>query len=225
MSDFGFIVIDRGVWEHAVFAREKFSEREAWLWMLSSAAWADTRIRIGKVMIDLKRGQLAFATRFLAEKWMWAHSKVVRYLNRLRSETMIETEPKRDATLITICKYNEYQLGRNATETPIGTQLKLEPERSRNKEEETNKQEKKDAATAAHDPEVELFRRGRQVLGKQAGGLISKLLAAKQKNIALARAAIEQASTKDNPREYIGRIINGQKPGETAWLGGIEGII
>lgn len=84
---------------------------------------------------------------------------------------------------------------------------------------------KKDAADAAPDPEVELFRRGREVLGKQAGGLISKLLAAKQKNIALARAAIEQASTKSDPREYVGRIINGQKQHEIAWLGGEEGII
>jgi uncharacterized protein YdaU (DUF1376 family) len=87
-------------------------------------------------------------------------------------------------------------------------------------------QSKKDAAGAAPvDPEVELFQRGRAVLGKQAGGMVSKLLAVKGKNVALARAAIEQASTKSDPREYVGRIINGQKPGETAWLGGVEGII
>lgn len=86
--------------------------------------------------------------------------------------------------------------------------------------------QKEDAAPAAPDPEVELFQRGRQVLGKRAGGLISKLLAAKQKNIALARAAIEQASTKSDPREYIGAIIRGQqKASEPQWLGGIEGII
>jgi uncharacterized protein YdaU (DUF1376 family) len=90
----------------------------------------------------------------------------------------------------------------------------------------TQEVRKKDAADAAPvDPEVELFRRGREVLGKQAGGLISNLLKAKNKNVALARAAIEQASTKSDPREYVGRIINGQKPGETAWLGGVEGII
>lgn len=71
---------------------------------------------------------------------------------------------------------------------------------------------KKDAAAAAPDPEVELFRRGREVLGKQAGGMVSKLLAAKQKNIALARAAIEQASTKSDPREYIGAIIRNRSP-------------
>lgn len=85
--------------------------------------------------------------------------------------------------------------------------------------------QKQDAASAAPDPEVELFRRGREVLGKQAGGMISKLLAAKKKNVALARAAIEQASTKDNPREYVGRIINGNGAQDGFQWNGIEGVL
>lgn len=85
-------------------------------------------------------------------------------------------------------------------------------------------QGKKDAAPAA--PEVELFNRGKEVLGKGAGGLIAQLLAAKQKNVALARAAIEQASTKSNPREYIGAVIRGPKSAaEPNWLDGIPGVI
>lgn len=87
-----------------------------------------------------------------------------------------------------------------------------------------NRLPKKDAADAAPDPEVELFRRGREVLGKQAGGLISKLLAAKQRNIALARAAIEQASTKSDPREYIGAVIRAPAQSDFKW-NGQEGII
>jgi hypothetical protein len=63
------------------------------------------------------------------------------------------------------------------------------------------------------DPEVELFRRGREVLGDKAGGMISQLLKAKVKP-ELARAAIEQASTKDRPREYIGAIIRGNAEDE-----------
>jgi uncharacterized protein YdaU (DUF1376 family) len=87
-------------------------------------------------------------------------------------------------------------------------------------------QPKKDAAPAAPDPEVELFRRGREVLGKQGGGLVSKLLVAKQKNVALARAVIEQASTKSDPREYIGAVIRGpQKTAEPNWLDGIPGVL
>ena len=96
--------------------------------------------------------------------------------------------------------------------------------------------EKEDAADAAPDPspgfdldqgenhqddqpldpsiaERDLFRRGKDVLGKSAGGLIRDLLRAKGGNVALARAAIEQASTKQTPREYVARIIHGPTNG------------
>jgi hypothetical protein len=69
---------------------------------------------------------------------------------------------------------------------------------------------KEDAAGAAPDNlEKQLFARGKQVCGPAAGGLISKLLKAKGSDVALARAAVEMAATKQNPREYIGAIITG----------------
>lgn len=63
------------------------------------------------------------------------------------------------------------------------------------------------------DPEADLFRRGKEVLGKQAGGMIRNLLGRKGGNVAKARAAIEEASTKENAREYIGATIRGPKLG------------
>ncbi|WP_441280522.1 DUF1376 domain-containing protein [Tardiphaga sp. 862_B3_N1_1] len=75
------------------------------------------------------------------------------------------------------------------------------------------------APPAPPDPEKELFDRGKQVLGKKAGGLIAKLKAAKGGNIALARAAIEQASTKQDPAEYIAAAIRGGA-GPPAFTGG-----
>lgn len=73
---------------------------------------------------------------------------------------------------------------------------------------------KKDAANAAPDDlERQLFERGKEVAGKNAGGLIARVLKAKSGNVALARAAIEQASTKQNPREYLGKIAAGGNGG------------
>ena len=57
--------------------------------------------------------------------------------------------------------------------------------------------------------EAELYERGKAVLGNNAGGLIARLLKSKKGSVALARAAIEQASTKQDPREYIGAVIRG----------------
>jgi hypothetical protein len=92
---------------------------------------------------------------------------------------------------------------------------------------QSQSERKKDAAPAAiADPEVELFRKGREVLGKQAGGLISQLLKAKQGSVAHARAAIEVASTKSDPREYIGAVIRGPKAtAQPNWIDGIEGVL
>jgi uncharacterized protein YdaU (DUF1376 family) len=56
--------------------------------------------------------------------------------------------------------------------------------------------------------EADLFARGKKVLGSGAGGLIASLLKSRKGNVALARSVIEQASTKENPREYIGRILS-----------------
>ena len=56
--------------------------------------------------------------------------------------------------------------------------------------------------------EADLFRRGKEILGNSSGGLIKKLLAAKEGRIPLARAALEMAATKQDPREYIGAVIN-----------------
>lgn len=149
MSDRGVFAVDRGIFDHPIFAPEPYTEREAWLWMLSAAAWADKRVRVGKAMLDLKRGQLAFATRFLAGKWRWAHTKVVRFLNRLKSDTMIATLATREATLITICNYDQYQFGRNGSETQADTHSETEVKRNRNKEEETNNLRKEDICPVA----------------------------------------------------------------------------
>lgn len=74
-------------------------------------------------------------------------------------------------------------------------------------------QRKEDAANAAPvDQEADLFRRGREVLGQSAGGLVKNLLKAKSGNPALARAALEYASTRNDAREYIGGIIRGKDP-------------
>jgi Protein of unknown function (DUF1376) len=78
---------------------------------------------------------------------------------------------------------------------------------------------KKNAAGAApviRSEEAELFRRGKAILGDSAGGLIKNLIKAKSGNIALARAAIEYASTKQDPREYIAACIRSPEAAQRA---------
>jgi hypothetical protein len=62
------------------------------------------------------------------------------------------------------------------------------------------------------DPMAELYRRGREIFGDAGGGLVRKLLDAKGGSIPRSRAAIEEASVKDSPREYVGAIIRKGAP-------------
>jgi hypothetical protein len=68
-----------------------------------------------------------------------------------------------------------------------------------------------DATASRPDPEVDYFRRVKEICGASGGGLGKKLLDAKNGSVPLARAAVEQASTKHDPREYLGAIIRGKE--------------
>ena len=132
----GVFAVDRGVFDHPLFANEAFTEREAWLWLVGQAAWRETRVRVGHTVFNLARGQCAYSVRFLATKWQWEPTRVHRFLKKLKSDTMIATEVQRDATQITICNYEKYAFDGNARATPIATPAATEVQRSRNKEEE-----------------------------------------------------------------------------------------
>lgn len=72
-------------------------------------------------------------------------------------------------------------------------------------------------AAAPPTEEAELFKRGKAVLGNDAGGLIARLLKSKKGIISEARAIIEVASAKENPREYIGAVIRGKVSSLPTW--------
>jgi hypothetical protein len=136
----GFFTIDRGVWDHPSFAREKFSEREAWFWLVSSAAWEATRARIGKAWFDLERGQCVFALRFLAQKWMWSEARVRRFLKRRTDDAAVLVSATRGATLITLCNYDNYQASRR-TDVPDSDAPMFEETTQRIINKQTNKEQ------------------------------------------------------------------------------------
>jgi hypothetical protein len=105
----GTFNVARAIWEHPVFAPSPFSEREAFLWLVSEAAWKPRTARAGRVIVDLERGQLCASIRFMAEAWGWSKSRVERYLKRLENHAMICAKSGTGQMVLTIQNYNEYQ--------------------------------------------------------------------------------------------------------------------
>lgn len=139
----GYVAISRELFDHPAFAPDPYSEREAWAWMIAAAAWKPSKVRVGRKVFNLRRGQLVFAERFLADKWGWTKSKVRRFLQRLskncdESGPMVNLTADREATLITICNYDKYQSPRTAGEPQTEPQGEPQADRSRTKEEPIN---------------------------------------------------------------------------------------
>lgn len=108
MTQLGFFAVDRSIWDHPLFRRQPFTDREAFLWLVSSAAYRTRRVRVG-CEVELERGQLVHSSRHLASLWQWPEANVRRFLQRLKRDASIDLDTDAGVTRITICNYNKYQ--------------------------------------------------------------------------------------------------------------------
>lgn len=72
-------------------------------------------------------------------------------------------------------------------------------------------------APIIEDLEVRLFRRGKEVLGKSAGGVIQKLRKQCRGNLAETLKLIEQAAKKEAPMEWVQGILRTPDPEAAAY--------
>lgn len=101
-----------------IFAKEAFSKREAWRWLLENAANAEVQ------------GQVNTSIRSLAKEWQWHKSKVERFIKILVKENLITLNIKTNSTIIEIVQTSYSQSSKsislfnpqNKIETEIETQ-------------------------------------------------------------------------------------------------------
>ena len=119
----GYIKLFRG-WRDTdgLTASKCFSDWEAWLWLLENAAWKDrTRFNGKGEEIAIKRGQLQVSLAGLATAFGWSKKRVRTFLDRIENVSKVVTVKGTAGTIITICKYEEYQGADEPSGTPKGT--------------------------------------------------------------------------------------------------------
>ncbi|HXE05181.1 MAG TPA: DUF1376 domain-containing protein [Bryobacteraceae bacterium] len=67
------------------------------------------------------------------------------------------------------------------------------------------------------DPKRETYTLGRAILGKSAGGMITKLLDMHDGDCAATLYTLRQAQAAAFPREYLGRILSGEERAPVDW--------
>ena len=133
------------------------SRFEAWLDILQSARFEDTKQLIGNRLIEVKRGQVLVSLRFLSGRWQWSTKKVNNFLDLLIQDKMItkETPKETGQTVLTICNYDKYNPKREEEETPRkqeGNTLETPRKQEGNKNNKEKKEKKAniESVDAAH---------------------------------------------------------------------------
>lgn len=113
MSEKGYIKLHRKIRNHefwpGIKEKRAYSDFEAWIDLLLSAAGLPHKIVYRDQVISLKRGQLAVSIRKLGERWGWSKDRVHRSLqlmirmNEIRYHTL-----RQRLSIISIVKYNTY---------------------------------------------------------------------------------------------------------------------
>lgn len=134
----GWIKSRRRVVEHPLFKGD-VAKLGAWMWLLNSACYRPTKFNVNGRIIEVQRGQICVSMRGLAEAWGWSKSSVERFITRLKTETMIETEGGTGRLVITICNYERFQSDAELTGTGSGTPRGT----GAGQERDTNKEDKK----------------------------------------------------------------------------------
>lgn len=142
----GWIKLHRKITEHPDYLGEIFTRMQAWIDLLLMANYRDGFIRVRGIAVPVKRGQIATSSLSLAKRWMWSRGKVQRYLNELETSKQIEQQNSNVITLISIVKYESYQLDDAANdsadcyadETADGQQTDTSKEYKEEQEDNTN---------------------------------------------------------------------------------------
>jgi hypothetical protein len=106
--------MQRGWCDKAIFGREPYCRRAAWVWLIENAAFAPRN--------GLERGQIRTSFRFLAMAWRWSVPAIQRWLAAAQKAEMIRYTTDTACTIITVCNYSKYQLPIHLADTGPDTQ-------------------------------------------------------------------------------------------------------
>lgn len=126
MSD-GWIKIYRSIMDDELYFAEKFTRMQAWLDLLLLAEYKPRVLCVRGIKVSLERGQLALSIRELAVRWQWGVNKVQSFLKELAASEKIDTQKSNVVNIVTICKYEKYQIvddsKNDETDTQTDTQI------------------------------------------------------------------------------------------------------
>ncbi len=143
MSD-GWICLHRKILDHWLWSNDPLTESEAWIYILLNVNHKEKKMRIGGRLMTCGKGESLKSLNTWAKEFRWHKSKVRRFFNLLKSDSIIDIANEGKTTRLTVCKWESYQQTRNGVETELkrkrnGVETELTPNNNVNKENNVNK--------------------------------------------------------------------------------------
>lgn len=132
----GWIKLHRRLAENKLWLDEPFTRGQAWVDLLMLANHRDGYVRKRGIRVSLKRGDVGWSHRNLAERWKWSRGKVKRFLDELENDHMIVPQNNNVTGCISIVNYEAYQNNSTTDSTTNGPQTvpQTVPEQERKEE-------------------------------------------------------------------------------------------
>ena len=113
--DKGYILLWRGLLDSPVFASQMMLK--IWIWCLCKANFKDRHVplKVGKgvIIVSLKRGSFLFGRHKAEEELFIDGSTIYKAIKKIEDLGMISIVSNNQYSVITICKYNDYQDNEN----------------------------------------------------------------------------------------------------------------
>ncbi len=116
----GWISLHRKIQDHWLWKEKRiFSKAEAWIDILMECNHEGQKVNLGNEVIYCQRAESVKSLKTWASRWGWTISRVRRFLELLKSDSMIELKPTHNTTHLKVLNYDSYQDTRNESETNL----------------------------------------------------------------------------------------------------------
>lgn len=147
-----YIYVPRSIFFDESLDDGRYSRREAFLDLVQRASYEPEKVIIvkgGRVVI--KRGQLAFSLRKLAEKWGWGKDKVAKTLEDFQAERRIDILKDSLTSVLSIVNYDTFQ---GCADTNQDTSADTIADTDKDADKDNNKNNKEDKKTRNKEKRV-----------------------------------------------------------------------
>ena len=105
----GWIKLHRSIQEHFIYDFSEPDKALAWIDILLSASYSDSKVKIKSTVFPVQKGQWLVSQVTLQKRWKMSQNKVKRLLKMLESDRMISVSANELTSIITICNFSNYQ--------------------------------------------------------------------------------------------------------------------